>query len=83
MRITCMKCGKTVSTPVPEDTVISAWVECPDCIEEERIEEESQPSDDRTANDLKAVLDNELNLSDTGHVVIQDIIDKLKPGGAT
>lgn len=33
MRIGCMQCGKSVSTEVPDDTVVRAWVECPECIE--------------------------------------------------
>jgi hypothetical protein len=32
-RIWCMKCGKSVSTPVPKGTIMRAWVECPECIE--------------------------------------------------
>jgi DNA-directed RNA polymerase subunit RPC12/RpoP len=32
-RIRCMNCGKSVSTPVPKETVVRAWVECPECIE--------------------------------------------------
>ncbi len=32
-RILCMQCGKSVSTPVPKDTIVRAWVECPECIE--------------------------------------------------
>ena len=33
MRIWCMNCGKSVSTEVPEGTLIRASVECPECIE--------------------------------------------------
>ena len=32
MRIKCSKCGKSVSTEVPDNTVIRAWIECPECI---------------------------------------------------
>ncbi len=32
-QICCDVCGKVVSTPVPTDTIIRAWVECPECIE--------------------------------------------------
>jgi|HubBroStandDraft_2_1064218.scaffolds.fasta_scaffold00006_61 hypothetical protein len=28
-----MECGKSVSTEVPEGTIVRAWVECPECIE--------------------------------------------------
>jgi hypothetical protein len=33
-RIWCMQCGKSVSSPVPKDTIVRAWVECPECIEQ-------------------------------------------------
>jgi len=33
MRIKCGYCGKSVSTEVPDGTVVRAWVECPECIE--------------------------------------------------
>lgn len=33
MRIGCMNCGKSVSSEVPEGTIVRAWVECPECIE--------------------------------------------------
>lgn len=32
--IRCSNCGKIVSTPVPKNTVVRAWVECPECLEE-------------------------------------------------
>ncbi len=32
-RIHCDNCGKSVSTPVPKDTLVRAWVQCPECIE--------------------------------------------------
>ena len=32
MRLTCNKCGKPVSTEVPDDTVVRAWIECPECV---------------------------------------------------
>ena len=34
-RIKCNVCGKPVSTLVPVDTVIRAWMQCPECIEKE------------------------------------------------
>ena len=34
-RIKCNVCGKPVSTLVPVDTVIRAWMQCPECIEME------------------------------------------------
>jgi hypothetical protein len=35
MRLRCNRCGKELSTPIPEDTVVRAWIECPECIEVE------------------------------------------------
>lgn len=32
-RLRCNRCGKIVSTPVPESTIVRAWIECPECIE--------------------------------------------------
>lgn len=33
MRLHCLACGKSVSTEVPEATVLRAVVWCPECIE--------------------------------------------------
>ncbi len=33
MRLRCTECGKSVSTEVPDETVIRAWLVCPECIE--------------------------------------------------
>jgi len=33
IRLYCFKCGKSVSTPVPADTLVRAALECPECIE--------------------------------------------------
>jgi chromosome segregation ATPase len=33
MRIRCNSCGKSVSSEVPDDTVLRAYAECPECIE--------------------------------------------------
>lgn len=38
-RIRCAKCGKSVSTLVPANTVIRACVQCPECIEKEAEQE--------------------------------------------
>lgn len=35
MRLRCGKCGKSVSNEVPDDTIVRAWLECPECIEDE------------------------------------------------
>lgn len=32
MIIRCSVCGLPVSTDVPDNTIIAAWVECDDCI---------------------------------------------------
>ncbi len=32
-RINCSRCGKSVSTVVPTETIVRAWVECPECME--------------------------------------------------
>lgn len=32
MRLRCAHCGKSVSTEVPDKTVIRAWIVCPECI---------------------------------------------------
>lgn len=31
-RMRCHGCGSPVSTPVPKNTVVRAWIECPECI---------------------------------------------------
>lgn len=36
MKIRCMRCGTPVSSEVPDDTIIRAYVQCPECIEKER-----------------------------------------------
>lgn len=33
-RLRCSRCGKSVSSPVPADTVVRAWCECPECLAE-------------------------------------------------
>ena len=35
MRLRCYECGKSVSTEVPDDTVVRAVLTCPECIEKE------------------------------------------------
>lgn len=32
-RLRCNGCGKSVSTGVPDHTLVRAWIECPECIE--------------------------------------------------
>jgi DNA-directed RNA polymerase subunit RPC12/RpoP len=33
MQLKCNHCGKPVSTEVPDDTVVRASIECPECVE--------------------------------------------------
>ena len=33
MRLHCNRCGESVSTEVPNDTVLVGWIECPECVE--------------------------------------------------
>ena len=35
MKIKCLNCGKTVSSPIPEETVVRASIICPECLEKE------------------------------------------------
>ena len=37
MRLCCYFCGKSVSSEVPDTTVIRAVLVCPECIEAEKI----------------------------------------------
>lgn len=32
MKLNCSSCGKPVSTEIPEETVVRASIECPECI---------------------------------------------------
>ena len=32
MQLRCNRCGKPVSTLVPTETIVRAWIECPECI---------------------------------------------------
>jgi DNA-directed RNA polymerase subunit RPC12/RpoP len=34
MRLMCNRCGKPVSSEVPEETVVRAWIECPECLDQ-------------------------------------------------
>lgn len=35
MRLHCMNCGKSVSSEIPVDVVVRAWIQCPECIDDE------------------------------------------------
>lgn len=43
MRIHCSRCGKSVSNEIPNDTIIRAWIECPECIEGKAKEQKEEP----------------------------------------
>ena len=34
--IRCSRCGKCVSSPIPLDVVVRAWIECPECIQQQQ-----------------------------------------------
>lgn len=34
-RIRCSRCGASVSSPVPQDTIVRAFIECGDCLEKQ------------------------------------------------
>ena len=38
MRLRCYFCGKSVSSEVPEETVVRAILVCPECIEKGKIQ---------------------------------------------
>ena len=40
--VKCSRCGKRVSSPVPLDIIVRAWVECPECIEKQPDVEEQR-----------------------------------------
>ena len=40
IRLHCFACGKSVSTEVPDNTIVRAILTCPECIEQ--IEEDSK-----------------------------------------
>lgn len=36
MKIRCSRCGEPVSSvEIPPETIIRAWVECPECVEKD------------------------------------------------
>ena len=37
MRLHCNKCGAVVSNEVPDGTVLSGWIECPECTEKTNV----------------------------------------------
>ena len=41
MRLHCNACSKSVSNEVPEETVVRAWLECPECTRELMCDEEA------------------------------------------
>lgn len=41
-QVACSNCGKGVSSPVPRGTVVRAWVMCPECVESESMDGETE-----------------------------------------
>jgi len=37
-RIPCSRCGKPVSTSVPPQTIVRAWIDCPECVEKHALQ---------------------------------------------
>jgi len=37
MKLSCFTCGATVSSELPEDTVVRGTVECPECAEKKAV----------------------------------------------
>ena len=35
MRLHCSVCGRDVSTEVPDGTIVRAFIQCPDCINDD------------------------------------------------
>lgn len=35
--IKCNRCGKPVSSMIPKETIVRAWIECPECINYSKI----------------------------------------------
>ena len=35
-RVRCSRCGKSVSSPLPVAVIVRAWVECPECLEQQK-----------------------------------------------
>jgi hypothetical protein len=38
MRLICHSCGSVVSSEVPEDVIVRAFIECPECIEKNKYD---------------------------------------------
>lgn len=62
MRIRCLKCSKSVSTEVPEETVVRAAVECPECLEKAEDPAELR----RQLNDLERATNSMIHSHDQG-----------------
>ena len=62
MRLHCNQCGKSVSTEVPDDTLLRAWAECPECI-----------AKDTTKHDLLAACEAVLKVKG-GHTIMGEAL---------
>ena len=49
MRIRCFFCSKSVSTEVPDDTIMRAVICCPECLESGKIEIPETETEDTAA----------------------------------
>ncbi len=72
-RLGCATCGKSVSTAVPHDTVVRAYIECPECIEQ-RSKEASEPRLETVERYLKDA---------RFHYLVHSIINTIKIGMAS
>lgn len=70
-RILCSHCGKSVSTPVPPNTHVRAFVECPECIEGDRALAAVEPAHQQRMAELfrSAALDNSLTDREVRNIV--------------
>jgi hypothetical protein len=48
VRLTCNNCGKIVSTEVPDNTVVRACLECPECIEKQYVSKKLKVTNTKT-----------------------------------
>lgn len=54
MRLRCLFCGNSVSTEVPDDTIVRALIMCPDCMEKQCGECKEVGGHDETCSKFNA-----------------------------
>ena len=81
--VQCSRCGKRVSNTVisslPEDLVVRAWVECPECVEKQP----SIPPLTLIGDERKRIGDYMADLKKHGHLnslVFADLLARLQAG---